>query len=311
MDFASRVRSFVSGHQLDGDDDEPPHAAFLGADDMELHRRTFSRTLETGDQSSLMVDNRNGSVIIRVHDRPQVLIDVVAELYADSSKDADLEAERVERGIVSDHGRVDIRTPELLRPSFLFFGRGPKVDYEIAVPRETSVKVDSRNGRVEVRGVKGPVEIGSRNGPVTVEDCAEAVTVESRNGRIVVSRCGNRVAVKGRNGPLSIERVAEEVEVRTTNGAVTISDAGSSVRAESTNGPVRYSGPVAGDIVMEASNGSVHVRVPADSRFELDAESRNGRVRSDLPVRDDTRGSGPRPKVRLRTINGGIRIEPL
>jgi len=91
-----------------------------------------------------------------------------------------------------------------------------------------------------------------------------------------------------------------------------VSDAGDAVRVAGTNGGIRFSGPVRGDIDLTATNGSIRIAVPAQSRFEIDAESRHGGVFSSLPVREAPRpGEGPLPKVRARTVNGGIHIDEL
>jgi hypothetical protein len=74
-------------------------------------------------------------VTIRAHDQPAITIEVVCELYAANGSEADEELERIKRGIISEGNRVDIATPELTRPEFMFFGRGPKVDTTFVCPR--------------------------------------------------------------------------------------------------------------------------------------------------------------------------------
>ncbi len=286
-------------------------AAAVG-NDMELFRRFFSETYQTNANVELMVENRNGLVSVRGSDRTDVVVNVVAELYAESGEDADFEVERIRRSMSARAERVEIRTPELARPGFVFFGRGPKVDYDISVPQGARVTIEARNGRIEVRSVQGPVTAAGRNGPITVDDCADAVSVEARNGRVVVSRCGSSVEVKGTNGTMAVEHVRGLVRARTTNGTISIEDAPGGVEASSTNGSLRYAGELRGDFDMQAVNGTIRLTVPADSRFEIDAESRHGSVRSELPVqRSGGGGEGPRPKVKLRTVNGAIRIDEL
>ncbi len=278
---------------------------------MELFRRIFSETYATRSDVYLSVENRNGLVSVRGTDGTDVVVNVVAELYAESAQDADREVERIRRAFIASAERVEIRTPELLRPAFMFFGRGPKVDYDISVPEGARVEVEGRNGRIEVRGVRGPARANGRNGPITIEDCAEPVSVEARNGRVVVSRCQSSVEVKGTNGPIAIDRVGGVVRAMTTNGTISLEELGGRVEASSTNGSLRYAGELRGDFDMEAVNGSIRMSVPAASRFEIDAESRHGSVRSELPVQRSGGGEGPRPKVKLRTVNGAIRVDEL
>jgi hypothetical protein len=279
--------------------------------DLDLYRRSFTRVVETGLNAALRVENRNGLISVRSHDRPEVVINVTAELYAGSSADADFDVERIQRAIVASDERVEIITPELRGPELMFFGRGSKVDYEILAPAACSLNASSRNGRVDVERVRGPVDVRSRNGGVSVDQVTERVWVEAGNGRVVVRRAGGEVVVSGHNGSVSLEQVSGRLSVGSTNGTVEIRDAHSSIKASSTNGGIRYRGPVQGDFEMSTTNGGIRLSIPAASRFEVDAESRHGSVSSDLPVRGAPPEGGPLPRVRLRTTNGSIRLEAL
>jgi DUF4097 and DUF4098 domain-containing protein YvlB len=282
-------------------------------EEMELYRRSFSKRIETGSQAVLRVENRNGRISVRTHGEPVVVIDVQAEVYAESGGEADAMVRRIEEAITADGNSVTVLTPELPRPEWFFFGRGSKVDYEVRVPAGTEVRAGNRNGHVEVRGVQGPVHVDERNGNVVVEDVAGDVEVEDRNGRIRVVRAGGSVRVGVRNGPVSIERAGGAVDVDTTNGPVEIIAAGAGVRIASVNGGVRVSGAVRGDVEISTVNGGVRMAVPRGSRFEIDAESRHGGVHSDLPVRDQAPppDAGRPPVVKIRTTHGGIRITEL
>jgi DUF4097 and DUF4098 domain-containing protein YvlB len=125
-------------------------------------------------------------------------------------------------------------------------------------------------------------------------------------------RCGADVTASSRNGHVTIDGAVGPVAAETRNGAIEISDGGESVRAITNNGAIRYRGSVRGDFNLETSNGSVTMSVPGDSRFEVDAESSRGSVRSDLRVQDQPiEANGPRPKVRIRSRMGSIRIREL
>ncbi len=277
---------------------------------LELHRRSFTRELETGSEIKLRVENRNGRIAIRTHDRPVVVVNVAAELYAGSSSEADADFERVKAGITQDGNRASVIAPELPRPEWFFFGRGPKIDYEVTVPADAEVWVSSRNGPVELSSTRRRARVESRNGRVTIEGVEGEIEVESRNGRVSLKRCSGPARVAGINGPITLEQVRGAIEAETKNGPLELIEAGASVKATTVNGPIRFTGRVAGDLEFQAVNGSVRLAVTADSRFEIDAESRHGGTTSELPVRDrkPVEGSGPAPKVRIRTVNGGIRL---
>ena len=306
---------------------------------MERYRRTFSRTIPTGDRADLRIENRNGQTRVRAHDGDDVVINVAAEFWAESAEEAEREMERIAAGITAQGETIEVRAPEHEWSPFQLFGWPgfrrhvhaggvavdvevgdggvdldvdvwhATVDYDISAPTNTSLKASARNGHIEVSGLRGPVEAETRNGHVAVADAARDVTAATRNGHITLARCGAAASANSRNGRIGIESAEGPVAVETRNGMVEISDAGAAVRASTHNGALRYRGAVRGDFSLETSNGSVMLTVPADSRFEIDAESRHGSVRSDLTVREQAVGAnGARPKVHIRTGFGSIRI---
>ena len=277
---------------------------------LELYHRSFSKRLETGPDVRLRIENRNGRINVRTHDEPAVVVDVQAEVYAASSQDADAEAARIERGISADANRVTVMVPDLVRPEWFFFGRGPRVDYDVSVPAGTDVWAVSRNGAINIVGTRGKARVEGRNGRITLEDIGGDVEAETHNGRFILRRCGASARITSRNGPIGIERVSGAIEVENRNGVIEVEDAGAGIKLKTHNGAIKVTSKVNGDIDLQAANGSVRLAVTPDSKFEIDAESVRGSTRSELPVRDrrPSEGAGPAHKVRIRTTNGSIRL---
>jgi DUF4097 and DUF4098 domain-containing protein YvlB len=279
---------------------------------VERYYRTIERHLETGPQARLDIECRNGNVDVHSHDSPRVRVVALVEVHAETESEAERDFRAVEDGIRVDGNHVRVSAPSQERSTFLFFGRGLKVDYEVLVPYETQVSVEARNGRVEVRSIGGEASVDSRNGSVRVEGVAGRVRVESRNGRIDAADCASDVRLTSRSGNVYVTRARSDVTAETNNGDVVVSESSANAKLRSNNGSLRYAGGVNGNIDLEVEgNGSIRFVVPADSRFALDAEAVRGDVRSDLEVKEHAQSAEPRPAVRLRTVNGSIKIETL
>ncbi|MGE0059997.1 MAG: DUF4097 domain-containing protein [Dehalococcoidia bacterium] len=279
---------------------------------MERFHRTIERRFETGDEVRLDLESRNGDVLVQGRDVAEVRVVAVVDVDAESPTDAERDFRAVEEGMRADANRVRVVAPSSERTTFLFFGRGLKVDYQVIVPRQTQVQLESRNGRVEIIEAGGDVTVESRNGSVRIEKIGGAARITCRNGRVDAVDCAAAVTLMTRNGNAHASKVAGSLSAESHNGEVSVQDAGGSVRMRSHNGSLRYTGRVAGNLDIEVEgNGSVRLGIPADSRFELDAEAVRGDIKSELPVRDTSASSEPRPTVRLRTINGSIKIEAL
>lgn len=120
------------------------------------------------------------------------------------------------------------------------------------------------------------------------------------------------------NGDVTIAELRGEVEAKTVNGSVTAASSGGGVRANTVNGNIRARGQI-GSAGLEYStvNGSIEIELPANANASVDLSTVNGRVTSDFPITftgeiDPRRiraelGSGG-PRLRARTVNGGIRL---
>jgi DUF4097 and DUF4098 domain-containing protein YvlB len=125
------------------------------------------------------------------------------------------------------------------------------------------------------------------------------------------------------NGTLRVTGIDRVEDLRTVNGNIEVYDGGGSVRARSTNGSVHLELLHVADkdgALAETTNGSVLLAVPSDTQADLEARCMNGNFSSELPIAFESTlrpremhgklGSGGAP-IRLRTVNGGIRVVAL
>ncbi len=125
------------------------------------------------------------------------------------------------------------------------------------------------------------------------------------------------------NGDVTVRGVEGEGELRTVNGDVTLLAARGRFSARSTNGNVHlefHQLAREGGMVAETVNGTLTLVLPPHAGLELQVSSHNGEFISELPVL--IRASSetgefhgvigtPGPRIRLRTVNGGIRVTTL
>lgn len=276
--------------------------------------RTLSREFDVGERAELSIDTRSGTVSVRGEETRHARVEVVARLWADDDLEADEQAELIARGIKQENERLVVRAPALLRPHpLLFFGRSPRIDYQISVPRRTRGEIKSRSGRVEIDAVEGPLSIESHSGKVALREIGGDVRIASRSGSVQAESIAGGIEIDSRSGSARLAGCKGTVSIQSRSGSVHIEDAGADVKVDARSGSVRYDGDVRGSIEIQVESGSIRLAVNPDALFFLDAESAHGSVRSDLQMK---RGSGPAPDrsssptVRLRTRSGSIYIGP-
>ncbi len=120
------------------------------------------------------------------------------------------------------------------------------------------------------------------------------------------------------NGDVTVAELRGEVEASTVNGNVRAASSGGPVRASTVNGSIRARGQISSSgLDYSTVNGTIEIELPTDANANVDLSTVNGRVTSDFPitftgeinprrVRAELGSGGPR--LRARTVNGGIRL---
>jgi hypothetical protein len=142
------------------------------------------------------------------------------------------------------------------------------VSYRINVPRRNDLDLSANNGGITIANVSGTIKFDTNNGGVRLTDLAGNVKGETHNGGLNVTLSGNRWEGEG--------------------------------------------------LDVETTNGGVNLQIPAGYNAELETRTVNGGFNIDFPVTvqgelslnrgiHTTLGSGG-PPVRVRTTNGGLRV---
>lgn len=184
-----------------------------------------------------------------------------------------------------------------------------------AVKRSTRERRDLDRVRIEVQTLPNSVSIRTRY----PENDPAGVTVEYRL-KVPYQLLTSRVETV--NGSIFVSGVEGAGELRTVNGNVDVLDSAGGFSGRSTNGDVHVelrSLATAGTMALESVNGSVLLALPQNAGAQLDVHSMNGEFRTELPMAmqgafgREYRGNLGRGgmTVRLRTVNGGIKIVTL
>jgi hypothetical protein len=132
---------------------------------------------------------------------------------------------------------------------------------------------------------------------------------------------GLAVSFETVNGGVRLENLDGQIVASTTNGGVRGQGLRGSVKAETTNGGVEIEmAAVTGEIDLDTTNGGIRLRLPSDTKANVEARCTNGGISVDEPLaievseksRRHLRGTmnGGGTRISAETTNGGIRIAP-
>ena len=182
------------------------------------------------------------------------------------------------------------------------WNNGGKLHFDVRVPRETRVNLESSGGGIRVSGLKGNARVHSSGGGLHIADIVGDIDADSSGGGVEVKKVRGNVTAESSGGSVRIDGVS---------GRVTAESSGGSVSA------VLTEGNAAGGS-LSSSGGGVSVTLARDTRLSIDASSSGGSVSCELPVqpsgkqtrtslRGDLNGGGS--VLKLRSSGGGIHID--
>ncbi len=304
--------------------------------------RTIERTFPTGSSPRLRIANRRGELSIIGEDRDDIAFTAQIAVSAENEREADERLQAVELPMVHEGDVVVIgqfQDEERAEDGIRFVRQGwrfnlrlgfqfaeARIDMAVRVPRHCRVEatqrsgpariaglhapvtVESRSGRTEVREVRGPVCIEARSGAVEVRDIAGDLDITGRSGRIEVEQVAGDAALRSRSGHVSVADVRGRLSVESRSGRMTLRSIDGEARAVSTSGAVEWRGAVRAPLSIEAQTGLIRLAVERGAGFYVDAETKHGSVRSELPVDHLDQPGQDAPVVRLRAQSGSIRI---
>lgn len=216
-------------------------------------KQEFKYTVAPG--ATVAVVNQRGNVTVRAAAGRQVVIQATAA------------SNRVEVDAAQTGNRITARTHMLQKAS----GDEARVDYDVQVPADANVSVDSGSGEVRVENLRGTVTVVSEEGQVHV------------NGLT-----GGFVQVQSVNSGISLNNVQKSrVQATSTGGAIILNAVnGPSVTAKTTTGAITFTGDFAGggNYVFSNHSGDISVTMPTSASVDLTARSVNGAVENDFPL---------------------------
>jgi DUF4097 and DUF4098 domain-containing protein YvlB len=210
---------------------------------------------DVGAKSKVSIINQFGGVSVKPSTGNFVLVS--ATTYSDK-----VEVDQSQSG-----NRVDVQSHLLAGAN----AENSRVDYEVLVPADASVSLESATGPLRAERLHGDVEAEGANAAVDVRDMS-----------------GSHVHVKTMAGPITLTNIRDgHVEIDSVSGDVTLNSVtGPLVRVSSTSGRIQYNGDFghAGEYRFNSHSGNIDATIPEDASVDVKAQSVRGLVQNDVPL---------------------------
>jgi DUF4097 and DUF4098 domain-containing protein YvlB len=229
-------------------------------------------------------------------------------------------------------------TAKKKHPMNWFSGSGSHVEYQIQVPADSrlsidtsgggitisgmnaAAKLDTSGGGIDVRDLVGDLDANTSGGGINLRNIRGGVRAETSGGGVEATSVEGSVHAESSGGSIELHGVTGDIDADTSGGGIRITDAGGRIHAETSGGGIEATlakGNSKGGS-LETSGGGIDVSI--DPTVDLAIEASGSGVRTDLPLRvhgEISRGSlsGQLGKggntLRLHTSGGSVRIQAL
>ena len=214
----------------------------------------IKRDFPTGPRPSLLLRNQNGTISVKTWDQNRI------EIQAKPSSDA------MEVIIVPGEQKVTVQSQSSGGPE----SASERVDFEIRVPREAAVHVDSERGQISVENVTGEVAVEGVSNSVGLTNLSGHISVRTVDGPVLLRSCEGHIIIRSISGDLKFVHVNAIELIANTN-----------------SGMISYEGDFGsnGHYVLNNYKSPINIVATDKASFELTARSMEGSIESDIPFK--------------------------
>jgi RNA polymerase sigma factor (sigma-70 family) len=268
-------------------------------DSRQKAEEVINRSFKTGKSPRLSLEVFNGGIEIVADAQGTVDARLTKQSQAATQEQARQALKNIEVKWTQDRDTIRIIARRLKEEKQ---DNQESVSAVVHVPPGALLDLRTDNGAVQLSAGTGEVRVRTSNGAIRVKDSKGSLRLTTANGAI---------AVTGARGPM---------DLKTQNGSITLQGEKVVVKAHTSNSGIRFTGVLAdGKHSFSTNNGSIVLTLPANAKFQMDAETTNGTIVNDFSSANvrahpgharvqDTVGDNPAVAVQLHTQNGSIQV---
>ncbi len=288
----------------------------------ERYEEKFQKTETLPKDGKVYLKNISGDIKVVSWAEAQVKIDAVKYSRASSEKEAQEDFQKVTIEVIREGNTLRITTKY---PEHRKFWKDESVDvsvdYSLWIPDQASLQIETVSGDTEIDAVGGALDIEAVSGDVTVQKVNKQAEINTVSGDLTLLDAAGDVHLKAISGTIRLDKVRGSVDAETISGDIDVKEASQAktVRINALSGDVTFTGAISPDgrYSLKSHSGDIDITIPADSSFELEAETFSGSINTEFKI--EVSGSISRKELhgvvnkggtvlKLETFSGTIRL---
>lgn len=260
--------------------------------------RDFDRTLNVNAAPNVSISTGSGYIHVRPGSDSQV--HVVGHVHPSNSwfnNDSESRVQQIVNNPPIAQNGNDITIGDT-HSNDLYRNIG--IDYDITLPRTSSIRAGSGSGDVDIQNVGSYLKASSGSGNVHAQGVHGPADLQTGSGNIFLQ-----------------QSASGDVRAQTGSGSIQLNGISGGLKAGTGSGDIEASGNPASDWKLDTGSGSIHLNLGSSARFNLNASTGSGSVRTAQAIamqgeinKHHVNGTvnGGGPTIRANTGSGDISI---
>jgi DUF4097 and DUF4098 domain-containing protein YvlB len=273
----------------------------------EKYEEKFEKTVALAKDGKVDISNISGDIAVMSWAQDQVKIEAVKVSEASSLDKAKENAAKVAIEVVPEGNILRIET-QYPKSGKLWGGDSVdvSVSYKLWIPEKAALKANNISGDITAENIGGAAALKAVSGDVQITKAAAGADCNSVSGNVTVADVTGDVFLKSISGDVKASGIKGSVEAESVSGDVDLTDVSDAptARVKALSGEVVFRGRLSkqGNYSLKSHSGSVSLYLPADSAFDLEAETFSGGIETDFEIKVLGKVS---PKEMSGSVNGG------
>ena len=223
--------------------------------------QTIERTFPTTANPSFLLHNHTGKIALEGWDQNSI------QIHGTPSSDA------MEVIVMGSEQKVSVQVHPKREG---FTSEEAQLDFEIRVPRQASVRIDSERGEIVVKNLEGNLAI---------EGVSTDVSLAQVRGHISVRTVDGSIGIESADGSINADSISGNLRFLQVNGPELV--------ANTNSGAIRYEGDFGdgGTYVLNNYSSPIDIFATAQASFDFTARAVTGIIESSLSFRPTPLGN--------------------
>ncbi len=176
--------------------------------------RTVEKQFKVGPNATFALDNHKGTIVIRTQPGNQISVKAVIYMAEDednkmsaANRQAAIDALEVRFKNTDNLVKVEVENDNSEKQSGISWNQTlPTVDFEIGVPQDANLELETHKGELQVQAPSGTIEIESHKGTGTIDGVRNAFKLSTHKGEFAIGFAKlARIEIETHKGDITLE----------------------------------------------------------------------------------------------------------